>query len=427
VKPGTIDIGGDGPPPQTIRLRDARIESLLGTAIPRERCEQILQAIGFGTTPADDGLDVTVPFFRRSDVTREADLIEEVARLDGLERLSATLPATRHAVPKTASATGAAAPATFGALTPDQQRRRRASDALIAQGFDEIVGWSFTGAEMAERLRLADRPAVVLENPMSFDQSQLRTTLMSSLMNVLALNRARGAQHLKLFEAGAVYLPQTESEPRQLPAEPYHLGAVMTGAQRPHSWRSGEAPAADFFAAKAALQGVLDTLRVPFTVQAGAEPFLHPGRSAAVLVAGAQVGWIGEIHPLVAARWDIEDTIAAFEVDLDAVPMTDAPLYADLTSFPEVREDLAVVVADTVTAARVLEVVRAAGRPLLATAEVFDVYRDAERLGEANVSLALRLAYRAADRTLTDAEVAAQRVAIVQGLESELQGRIRAA
>ena len=137
--PGTIDVGGPGLEPRTIRLRDARIASLLGTPIPRERCRRILEALEFVTTDADDGLDVKPPAFRRDDVTREADLIEEVARIDGLEKLPATLP-SRH---------GAS-----GLLTTAQALRRRAADALTAQGLDEIVGWSFARPELARRLRL---------------------------------------------------------------------------------------------------------------------------------------------------------------------------------------------------------------------------------------------------------------------------------
>jgi phenylalanyl-tRNA synthetase beta chain len=416
VAPGTIDIGGDGPPLQTIRLRDARIESLLGTAIPRERSKQILTAIEFETKDVADGLDVTVPAFRRGDVTREADLIEEVARLDGLAKLPATLPATRHNVE-----TGKPVPG-FGALTTEQQRRRKASDALVAQGFHEIVGWSFTGAEVVHKLRLKNRAAVELENPMSSDQSQLRTTLIGSLLGVLALNLSRDAANIKLFEAGAVYLPQADGG---LPREPYNVAALMTGTARPRGWRSHSEQQSDFFTAKSALEGLLGTLRTPFTVKPGGEPFLHPGRSATVSINDIPVGWVGEIHPLVAAEWDIEATVTGFELDLDAVPMPEPRLYTDLTSFPEVREDLAVVVADTVPAAQVTATVREAGRPLLASAEIFDVYHDDERLGTGNVSLALRLSYRA-DRTLTDAEVAAQRVSIVQALQDELGGRIRA-
>jgi phenylalanyl-tRNA synthetase beta chain len=138
------------------------------------------------------------------------------------------------------------------------------------------------------------------------------------------------------------------------------------------------------------------------------------------------VGWLGEIHPTVAAEWDLRDTVAGFELDLDAVPDPPTPIYEDVTSFPEVREDIAVIVSDHVSAGRLTETVLSAGAPLLARAEVFDVYRDAARIGEGNVSLALRLSYRAPDRTLTDDEVAAKREQIAQAVAGELDGRLRA-
>jgi len=409
--PGTIDVGGAGPETPTIRLRDARVESLLGTRIPRERSRRILQALEFTTSDAADGLDVKPPTFRRDDVTREADLIEEVARLDGLEKLPATLP-SRH---------GAS-----GRLTTIQQLRRRAADALTAQGLDEIVGWSFARPDLAHRLRLGPQRAIELENPMSAEQSELRTTLLGSLLDVARRNLAHGASMLRLFEAGAVYLPDGEGE---LPREPHHVGALLLGDVRPASWRDPQPGTADFFAAKGVLEGVLDTLRVPWAVRAGAGPFLHPGRAAVILAGGRPVGWLGEIHPRVAAEWDIRETVAGFELDLDDAT-ADAvltPLYEDVTSFPEVREDLAVVVSDRVTAAEVLEVVRRSGAPLLAAAEVFDVYGDPDLLGADNVSLALRLAYRAPDRTLTDEEVAERRARVVAALADQLGGWVRGA
>ena len=407
--PGTIDVGGPGPEPRTIRLRDARIASLLGTPIPRERCRRILEALEFVTTDADDGLDVKPPAFRRDDVTREADLIEEVARIDGLEKLPATLP-SRH---------GAS-----GLLTTAQALRRRAADALTAQGLDEIVGWSFARPELARRLRLGPQRTVELENPMSAEQSQLRTTVLGSLLDVAQRNLAHGSSTLRLFEAGAIYLPNGESG---LPHEPYHVGALLVGDVRPPSWREPQPRTADFFAAKGVLEGLLDTLRVPWAVRAEPQPFLHPGKAAAVLAGGRPVGWLGEIHPQVAAEWDIRETIAAFELDLHAatVDAVLTPLYEDVTSFPEVREDLAVVVPDRVTAAEVLDVVRRSGAPLLAAVEVFDVYRDPDRLGAGNYSLALRLSYRAPDRTLTDEEVAERRGRIVAALADQLGGWVR--
>ncbi len=408
--PGTIDVGGPGPEPVTIRLRDARIESLLGTAVSRERSQQILEALEFRTEDAADGLDVSPPAFRRADVTREADVIEEVARLDALERLPATLP-SRH---------GAS-----GRLTERQRLRRRASDALAAQGLHEIVGWSFVSPDLARRLRLPDQAAVALENPMSAEQSLLRTTLLGSLLDVARRNRSHGATTLRLFEAGAVYRP----DPRTgLALEPYHVGALLLGPVRVATWRDPEPREADLFAAKGVLQGLLDTLRVPWSVRAEAPPFLHPGRSATIEAGERDVGWIGQIHPLVAAQWDIRETVAAFELDLDMAlePAVVTPLYEDVTTFPEVREDLAVIVGDEVSAAQVLEVIRRHGGSWLQDVSVFDVYRDPERIGAGKVSLAVRLAYRAADRTLTDEEVATRRQAIAAALAQELGGRVRA-
>ncbi|MGA9857400.1 MAG: phenylalanine--tRNA ligase subunit beta [Solirubrobacteraceae bacterium] len=407
--PGTIDVGGEGPPPQTIRLRDERVRGVLGVEVPRARSAEILTALQFAVADADDGLDVTVPAFRRNDVTREADLIEEVARLGALESLPATLPSRRGA---------------SGRLTDRQRVRRRAADALTAQGLHEIVGWSFTGPELAARLRIDGRPAVELANPMSSDQSRLRTTLLGSLLDVGQGNRSRGAGRIALFEAGAVYLPGSDGAPD----EPHHVAALLSGPVRPATWRAPAPPAADFFAAKGVLGGLLDALRVAWSLRAAAEaePFLHPGRAAEILVAGEVVGWIGEIHPQVADAWDWEDPVAAFELNLDAVDGHVAVAhYRDLTSFPEVREDLAVIVADTVTAAEVLEVVRSAGAALLAGAEVFDVYRDEQRIGPGNVSLALRLRFRAPDRTLTDEEVATRRRKIASALTARLEGRVR--
>jgi phenylalanyl-tRNA synthetase beta chain len=408
---GTIDVGGPGPAPKTIRLRDARVTGLLGVTVPRARSEEILRALEFGTTDAPDGLDVTVPAFRRTDVTREADLIEEVARLGALDSLPATLPSRHNA---------------WGQLTDRQRLRRRASDALAAQGLHEIVGWSFEGSELADRLRIGDRPVVELENPMSAEQSRLRTTLLGSLLDVGQRNRSRGAGALGLFEAGAVYLPGADARPD----EPYHAAALLSGAVRPATWRDSDPPAADFFAAKGVLGALLDGVRAPWSIEAdpGVEPFLHPGRAARILVAGSPAGWIGELHPQVAAAWDWSDPIAAFEIDLDAVAETvhgQVAQYSDVTSFPEIREDLAVIVRDTVTAAEVLAVVRQTGGSLLAGAEVFDVYRDEQRIGTGNVSLALRLRFRAPDRTLTDEEVANRRRKIAAALTSQLEGRVR--
>jgi phenylalanyl-tRNA synthetase beta chain len=413
---GTIDVdppSGRDHSHAVIRLRDARVQGLLGAPIARERSVEILGALGFGVAQAEDGLDVTVPAFRRNDVTREADLIEEVARIDGVDKLPATLPASGHAV---------------GRLTPAQRLERLAADTLAAAGLHEAIGWSWSAPELADRLRLPAgdprRTAVVVENPMSAEHAQMRTTLLGSLLDVARRNVTHGTPDVAIFESGAVYRPVSGAP---LPAEPHTIGVLLTGAVRAASWREPAPPVADFFAAKGVLTLLLSALRVDWGIEGGTEPFLHPGRAASVVVAGSPVGWLGELHPSIAEAWELTSAVAVFELDLDAVvAAVPGPVrYEDYTSFPEVRQDLAVVVPRTVAAADVVAAVRAAGGPLLASVEVFDVYRGAQ-IGEDQVSLALRLAFRSPERTLTDDEVAGLRNAIESALAERVGGQIRA-
>jgi len=410
--PGTIDVGGPGPAPKVIRLRERRVAELLGRAIERPRQAEILTALEFGVSEADDGLDVSVPAFRRNDVYREADLVEEVARIDGLEKLPATLPARRDSA---------------GRLSIQQRLRRRAVDALVGRGMYETVNWSFTEPGIADRLRLeADDPRrrfVMLENPMSEDQTALRTTLVGSLLDAARHNVARGATDLSLFEAGAVYRATGE----KLPHEHRSLAGILVGRLYPQTWGTAEPPRAGFFAAKALLGAALDAVRVTWEVEPATEPFLHPGRTARILAAGEEVGWIGELHPLVARTWDLDHGAALFEVDLDHVlgHANAVPQYVDLTSFPALRLDLSVNLPDDVPAATVLAGIREAGGELLADVRVFDLYRG-EQVGAGRKSLALALAFRAPDRTLTDEDVAPLRDRIVEALREALGGELRA-
>jgi phenylalanyl-tRNA synthetase beta chain len=410
--PGTIDVGGPGPPPARPRLRDRRILDLLGEEIPRARGKEILESLGFGVDEVDDGLEAAVPYWRRIDVTREVDLIEEVARIDGLERLPATLPSR---------------PDAGGRLTPPQRARRRVEDLLAGAGLLEVAGWSFQAPSVVDRLRLSPddprRRQVRLRNPLSEDLSAMRTLLLGSLLDAARYNVARDVEDLRLFETGATYVAGDQA----LPDERRHVGALLVGGARPASWRDSDPPRADFFAAKGVVAALLDGLRVPWGVEPAPEPFLHPGRAAAVSVAGGRLGWVGELHPLVARAWDLEGG-AAFELDLDALADAAAgaatPRYREVTGFPPLRQDLAVVVAEDVPAGTVVDVVTEAAGPLLERVEVFDVYRGPQ-VGDGRVSLALALVFRAPDRTLTDDEVQERREAIATALK-ELGGELRA-
>ncbi len=422
--PGTIDVAAEIPAAEQIRLRGERVEGLLGMRIEQTDQVAYLERLGFAVEVDGGDLVVTVPPDRHYDVTREADLIEEVARVHGIDQhLPSTLPASAGQA---------------GGLRRNQRLRRRAEDALRDLGFDEIVGWSFTDPGEPERLRIpAGDPrseVVTISNPLSGDQSVMRTSLLGSLLAAAQRNLARDVEGVTLFESGRVYLsgevadgPLGGAFAGKQPApfvEPQRLGALAVGPLTPRSWRGG-GEAADFFALKGVLEGLAARLGVSLSFERGEEPFLHPGRSAKALVGATNAGWIGELHPLVCRQWGLESAVG-FEVALSVLveaASAGEETFADVTAFPVVRQDLAVVVPAEVSAAQVRAAVLAGGGELLRAADVFDLF-EGEQLGEGRKSLALRLEFRAEDRTLTDEEVAAKRDSIAAAL-NEIGGSLR--
>ena len=333
--PGTIDVAAEIPPPPKIRLRGERVEGLLGMRI--EQADQVayLERLGFGADPDGDDLIVEVPPDRHHDVTREADLIEEVARVHGLdENLPSTLPAVAGQA---------------GGLSREQRLRRRAEDAMRDLGLDEVVGWSFTDPGEAERLRIpgddARAEGVTISNPLSEEQSTMRTTMLGSLLDVARRNLAHDAERVALFESGRVYLqgdaaadgPLAGVFPGDRPApfaEPHRLACLAVGPLAPKSWRGGGGDA-DFFALKGVLEGLAGRLGLALDFAETTEPFLHPGRAARIAVGGADAGWIGELHPLVCRDWDLPGA-AGFEIGLSALAAAAAAgeeTFEDVTTY----------------------------------------------------------------------------------------------
>jgi phenylalanyl-tRNA synthetase beta chain len=408
---GTIDEAWSPQPPRTLRLRGARVEAILGVAVPHERQREILQALDFRCSDADGGLDATVPALRRDDVTREIDLIEEVARIYGLEHIPSTLPARRGAA---------------GRLTREQRLRRVADDVLAGRGLYEIAGWSFCGPDLLDRLRLpADdelRAVVRIANPLSEAQSIMRPTLLGSLLDTARHNLFHNVPRIALFESGTVF--RSGDLPDGLADERHELGAVLAGPITPRSWR-GAAVEADFFAVKALVEALLDRLRVRFAVQRAHRPFLHPGRGAAVLAAdGADLGFVGELHPVVAQAWELP-RVAAFSLDLGKVGQAapETVSFRPYASVPSLRLDIAVILPDTVAAEQALAAVRAAGGDVLESVSVFDSY-EGEQVGKGKRSLALALSFRASHETLSDDDIAPVRDRIVAALR-DLGGELR--
>jgi phenylalanyl-tRNA synthetase beta chain len=270
----------------------------------------------------------------------------------------------------------------------------------------------------------------VIENPLSEDQSIMRPTLIGSLLDAARHNVSRNRPDVAIFESGTVYRRHGEAG-GEFPADEHHaLGALLTGSLEPRSWRGGERPEADFFTAKGLLGGLLGRFGLEWSVQAVEWPFLHPGRSAAVFANGEggeplKLGFLGELHPLVAAEWDLQRT-AAFAIDLGklAAVVPEVVPFAAFGAFPVLRQDLAVTLPELLSARAVLDAVRRAGGRTLERAEIFDVYTGTQ-VGEGRRSLALALSFRDLERTLTDEDVAPVRAKIVKalaGLGGELRG-----
>ena len=437
VAPGTVDVWGDAPPPPPrLRYRPAKSDGLLGVAVGWEEQADILRRLECDVDGDDEEFFVTPPTFR-PDLEREVDLIEEVGRLNGLDKVPETLPLRRDAV---------------GSLTAAQRVRRVVRQTLVGAGLDEVITWSFVGRDTLEKLGLGegdgrDAP-VALANPMSGEHAVMRTTLLPGLLATVRDNLAHLNFPLALFEQGRVYLAgdgggaeSGESAAAEAAArggsaryerpwpvgEPETVGIALCGPAHAEAWTGVSRPT-DFFTLKGHVERLLATLAVEATVfEPSPEPFLHPGKSAAVVVGGRPIGWLGLCRPDVALRFGVEDEdVYVAELSLD--PLVErglaTPIFEDLTTYPPATQDLAFVIDADVPAARIVELVRTSGGKLVRQVSVFDVY-EGEQVPEGRRSLAIRIVMRSPERTLIEKEIAGVREKVLAALQSELKATLR--
>jgi phenylalanyl-tRNA synthetase beta chain len=366
---GVADVHAQLPERPRVALRPARVDALIGMAVPEARQAEILARLGF---ERQNGT-VVVPTWRARDVTREVDLVEEVARFE-LDAVPFTLPVRR---------------ALFGRLSHEQRVRRLVEDVLVGCGLDE----AYTPSLVAED---PDRGALRLPLPLSNDQSVLRTTLLPSVLTAAERNRDVGNERVALFEIARVYLPSGE----QLPDERWHVAAVLEGS---------------YSDAKGIADALMAALKIEPRYRRAEYPLLHPGKTASF-----EGGHVGEVHPGFARGW------AALELDLDrlAQVVPKRVLYEDVITFPSVLQDLAFVVDEEVAAADLIDAIRVAGAPELRGVAVFDEYRGAQ-VGEGKRSLAFRVSFGSPERTLTDEEAAEIRSRIVDALAERFDATIR--
>jgi phenylalanyl-tRNA synthetase beta chain len=423
-------VVGAGPAQPEIRLAAQRPAEVAGMPIPAEAVRHRLQQVGCRVAGDGEQFRVLPPSWR-PDLTDPADLVEEVIRLEGYDRVPSVLPS---------------APA-GGGWTAEQRLRRQVSQALAYAGYTEVINFPFVSPTVHDAFGLAAddarRRALRLANPLAETESELRTSLLPGLLANLLRNVGRGNRDLALYEMGLVYLPApaagrppllgvehrpTDDELAALvasvPCQPRHLATVLAGELELPGWWGAGRPGgwADVIEAG---QLVARAARVELTVGKAELPPWHPGRCAALLLDGRPVGHAGELHPRVVGALGLPPRTCALELDLDAFGVPGPAQAPVLANLPPVLLDLALVVAEEVPAAAVREAIVAGAGQLLESARLFDVYADPERLGPGRKSLAFALRFRAPDRTLTVEEATAARDAAIAVAGERVGARLR--
>ena len=395
-----------------VHLRPQRVNRLLGLQLSEEKITSCLQRLGMGVTKAEDGYSVEVPSWR-ADIEMEVDLIEEVARIYGYDRIPATLPSGS---------------ATVGQLTPWQAFVDQVK-TYMSQSMMETINYSFIHPQSWDALRLpADSPyrkCIQIANPLSEDQSIMRTMLLPGLLEAAARNLSRQNESVMLYEIGRVFYPHFEQETVKEVTEKVFLGGVISGKAAAH-WLKPDG-ALDFYFLKGILDSLFMHLGVNITYQpASGYPSLHPGRAASLCADGQVLGMIGEIHPEVQKNFAVKERVCVFELDMEALfkLYSGRMMMQNFSRFPMVSRDLALVVKEEITAGTILEAVKELNMSCLIQSGIFDVYAGAQ-VGEGLKSVALKFVFQAPDRTLTDAEIADYMQEIMNKLQEKTGASVR--
>ena len=394
---------------RSVELRSERVETLGGVEVPHARQAEILEALGFEVTPSDAGVSAAVPPWR-PDIGGEADLVEEITRIHGFDRIAPVSLDRDTALPAIA-------------ITPAQRRTSAVRRTLAAQGLSEAVTWSFMASahaalfgEQPENLRLA--------NPISSELDAMRPSILGNLLQAAGRNADRGFADTGLFELGPAYVDASPDGQLLVAA------GVRHGHARPAHW-SGSARAADALDAKADAMAALEAAGAPvgnLQVSRDAPDYFHPGRSAGLRLGKNVLAWFGEIHPAVLRGLDVRGPAVGFEVFLDAVPAgknkgaARPPLH--LSAFQPVTRDFAFLVDADVQAGDLLRAARGADRDMIADVSLFDVY-EGKNMEPGKKSLAIQATIQPVEATLTDAEIDEISAKIVAAVEKSTGGALR--
>ncbi|MDT8421207.1 MAG: phenylalanine--tRNA ligase subunit beta [Desulfuromonadales bacterium] len=413
VAAGVIDNYPRTLVPRIVELRTERIGQILGLELEQQQVVALLESIALGVEVQGNGLlHVEVPSFR-PDLERDVDLIEEVARLYGYDNVPVTLPQGAMDAEK---------------LPLKQQIETLTRDELVAAGFAEVINYSFVAPQSCRHLNLPEGDPrlqqVRILNPLNEEQSVMRTSLVPSLLETVSRNLAYRSHDLRLFELRPVFFPVAgETGGRQ----ELRLAAVLCGRQQPEGWAQSSADV-DFFDLKGVAERLLEALKVgqvDFNAEMS-EPYLHPGKSCAVMKDGVLLGTIGEIHPQVLATFDIDEPV--FLLDFSLAELVGAagghPGFQPLSRYPDVSRDSALLIDETVPASAVMEIVAKTRVKYVEDTVLFDIYQGAG-IPPGKKSLAIRVRYRSTEKTLTEEEVSKAHGKLVMALCQQLEAEIR--
>lgn len=408
VMKGAIDVYPAPITRDAVVLRAARVERLTGLKVSIESAAAILRALEFAVEllPDEKQLRALAPSFR-IDIAREEDLVEEVARHTGYDLVDTTLPAWSGT----------------GQYLAGDDRRRRLRRALAVLGFDEAYTFSFVNGERDRLFRTSNKPAAILANPIDVNQSEMRSSLLTGLLESLQHNFNQGRRDVKLFEVGRVF---TAGE-SQRPFEREVLGLAMSGAVSPDDWRG--ARAADFYDLAGVLEAALASLGMNisgFTIARASVEYLHPGQSAALSRDGVEVARYGRLHPRLTALFKFRQPVYVGEIEFEKLLElpTDEVRYSALPKLPSSARDVSALLPDTVMWGEIERGIGELGIAEIVAVRVFDMYKGKE-MPEGYHSLAFRITYRSAGRTLTDEEVAAMHEQVRQLMESRFGAQLR--
>ena len=406
---GIVDVYPGQQPLTRIQLRPERVNFILGTALEATEMTQILSRLGFDVKAnSAENYEVIVPTFR-SDITREIDLMEEIARVHGYDNIPTTLPKGDIPVP---------------APNPSTEVRKRVKQFLLAAGMMEAVNYSFCDPNCFDKIRFtADSPlreTLKLQNPLSPEMSVLRTTLLPRLLENAQHNRNHQIDTIAFFEIGNVFIRNGEQK------EPEWVAGILAG-QIGEGVYSNPYRSPDFYDIKGLVEGILEVCGiVDYTLQKTDTPTFHPGRSAEILLRNKQIGTFGEAHPEVLENYDLPYKAYLFEFDMEV--LVDAAIFAKrfepIPIYPTIERDLAIVVDKDVLSDMPTELIYATGGALVKSVRLFDVY-EGEQVPEDKKSLAYAITYHSATETLTDKAVNTLHDKVVKHLNQKLGAELR--